>query len=43
MPLAAAPAHHESRRASRLPASTYRLQLTPEFGFTEAADLAGYL
>ena len=28
---------------SRLPASTYRLQLTPEFGFTEAADLAGYL
>jgi (1->4)-alpha-D-glucan 1-alpha-D-glucosylmutase len=53
MPPAAAPAHRdsphrdsphrESRTASRLPASTYRLQLTPEFGFTEAADLAGYL
>jgi (1->4)-alpha-D-glucan 1-alpha-D-glucosylmutase len=28
---------------SRLPASTYRLQLTPEFGFAEAADQAPYL
>jgi (1->4)-alpha-D-glucan 1-alpha-D-glucosylmutase len=27
----------------KLPASTYRLQLTPEFGFAEAADLARYL
>ena len=41
--LADPPAHREPRRASRLPASTYRLQLTPDFGFTEAADLAGYL
>ena len=30
-------------RPSRLPASTYRLQLTPEFGFADAADQAGYL
>jgi len=32
-----------ARRTSQLPASTYRLQLTPEFGFADAADLAGYL
>jgi (1->4)-alpha-D-glucan 1-alpha-D-glucosylmutase len=25
------------------PASTYRLQLSPDFGFVDAADLAGYL
>jgi len=48
MPPAVAPEqgespHRELHSASRLPASTYRLQLTPEFGFTEAADLAGYL
>ncbi|HUC22532.1 MAG TPA: malto-oligosyltrehalose synthase [Streptosporangiaceae bacterium] len=48
MPSAATPAprdspHRKSHSASRLPASTYRLQLTPEFGFAEAADLAGYL
>ncbi len=30
-------------RLSRPPASTYRLQLTPEFGFADAADQAGYL
>jgi (1->4)-alpha-D-glucan 1-alpha-D-glucosylmutase len=28
---------------SRVPASTYRLQLNPEFGFADAADQAGYL
>ncbi len=28
---------------ARLPDSTYRLQLTPEFGFADAADQAGYL
>jgi (1->4)-alpha-D-glucan 1-alpha-D-glucosylmutase len=39
MPLASGPA----RRRSQLPASTYRLQLTPEFGFADAADLARYL
>jgi (1->4)-alpha-D-glucan 1-alpha-D-glucosylmutase len=39
MPLATAPA----RSPSQLPSSTYRLQLTPEFGFAEAADLAEYL
>ena len=39
MPLASGPA----RRTSQLPTSTYRLQLTPEFGFADAADLAGYL
>jgi (1->4)-alpha-D-glucan 1-alpha-D-glucosylmutase len=33
----------EPARLSRLPASTYRLQLTPEFGFADAADQAGYL
>jgi (1->4)-alpha-D-glucan 1-alpha-D-glucosylmutase len=27
----------------RVPGSTYRLQLHPEFGFADAADLAGYL
>jgi (1->4)-alpha-D-glucan 1-alpha-D-glucosylmutase len=32
-----------ARLRSRLPASTYRLQLTPEFGFADAADQAGYL
>jgi (1->4)-alpha-D-glucan 1-alpha-D-glucosylmutase len=32
-----------ARIARQLPASTYRLQLTPEFGFADAADLAGYL
>jgi (1->4)-alpha-D-glucan 1-alpha-D-glucosylmutase len=32
-----------ARLQSRLPTSTYRLQLTPEFGFAEAADQAGYL
>jgi (1->4)-alpha-D-glucan 1-alpha-D-glucosylmutase len=39
MPLASGPA----RRRSQLPTSTYRLQLTPEFGFADAADLARYL
>jgi len=39
MPLASWPA----RRTSQPPTSTYRLQLTPEFGFADAADLAGYL
>jgi len=39
----APPTGPESRRVYRLPASTYRLQLTPDFGFMEAADLAGYL
>ena len=29
--------------AGRVPGSTYRLQLTPEFGFAEAADAAEYL
>jgi (1->4)-alpha-D-glucan 1-alpha-D-glucosylmutase len=29
--------------APRTPGSTYRLQLTPEFGFAEAADTADYL
>jgi (1->4)-alpha-D-glucan 1-alpha-D-glucosylmutase len=29
--------------SNRVPASTYRLQLNPEFGFAEAADLSGYL
>ena len=43
MPPAAPAADAESRRGYRLPASTYRLQLTPDFGFMEAADLAGYL
>ncbi len=32
-----------ARLPSRLPASTYRLQLTPEFGFADAADQAAYL
>ena len=32
-----------ARLRSRLPASTYRLQLSPEFGFADAADQAGYL
>jgi (1->4)-alpha-D-glucan 1-alpha-D-glucosylmutase len=32
-----------ARLRSRLPASTYRLQLNPEFGFADAADQAGYL
>jgi (1->4)-alpha-D-glucan 1-alpha-D-glucosylmutase len=30
-------------RRSRPPASTYRLQLNPEFGFADAADQAAYL
>jgi malto-oligosyltrehalose synthase len=30
-------------RAPGVPGSTYRLQLTPEFGFAEAADTADYL
>jgi (1->4)-alpha-D-glucan 1-alpha-D-glucosylmutase len=30
-------------RRPRSPASTYRLQLNPEFGFADAADQAGYL
>jgi malto-oligosyltrehalose synthase len=29
--------------AARVPGSTYRFQLTPEFGFAEAADAAEYL
>ena len=29
--------------AGKVPGSTYRLQLTPEFGFAEAADAAEYL
>jgi len=32
-----------ARLHPRLPASTYRLQLNPEFGFADAADQAGYL
>jgi (1->4)-alpha-D-glucan 1-alpha-D-glucosylmutase len=32
-----------ARRAPRAPGSTYRLQLTPEFGFADAADAADYL
>ncbi len=43
MPPAATSAHHETRSAAKVPGSTYRLQLTPEFGFADAADLAGYL
>jgi len=43
MPQAAAAVHHETRSAGKVPGSTYRLQLTPEFGFADAADLAGYL
>jgi (1->4)-alpha-D-glucan 1-alpha-D-glucosylmutase len=31
------------RSGARVPGSTYRLQLHPEFGFADAADLAGYL
>ncbi|MDQ3113490.1 MAG: alpha-amylase family glycosyl hydrolase, partial [Actinomycetota bacterium] len=27
----------------RTPSSTYRLQLTPDFGFDAAADLVGYV
>ena len=30
-------------RSNAVPASTYRLQLHPEFGFADAADLSGYL
>src|ERR1700735_3026259 len=30
-------------RAPQGPGATYRLQLTPDFGFTEAAGQAGYL
>jgi (1->4)-alpha-D-glucan 1-alpha-D-glucosylmutase len=30
-------------RTSRVPVSTYRLQLTPDFGFAAVAGLAGYL
>jgi (1->4)-alpha-D-glucan 1-alpha-D-glucosylmutase len=33
----------DAARLPRVPASTYRLQLTPEFGFAEAADQALYL
>ncbi len=32
-----------ARRATGAPGSTYRLQLTPEFGFAQAAETAGYL
>src|ERR1700749_2552175 len=29
--------------AGAVPVSTYRLQLTPDFGFAQAAEVAGYL
>jgi (1->4)-alpha-D-glucan 1-alpha-D-glucosylmutase len=32
-----------ARLRPKLPASTYRLQLTPQFGFADAADQAAYL
>ncbi len=35
------PDRHVTQRP--VPGSTYRLQLQPEFGFADAADLAGYL
>src|SRR5215475_10319325 len=35
--------HRGNVAAGRVPVSTYRLQLTPDFGFAEASEVAEYL
>ena len=37
------PSHRGNVAAGRVPVSTYRLQLTPEFGFAEASEVGEYL
>ncbi len=42
-PAANSTAANKTGQGNTVPTSTYRLQLHPEFGFADAADLSGYL